>query len=250
MYADDEKDIPRVFRVEERRAEIARILEIWERPFIEFADDNSFVNHAYWRELLQPLRGRGLKWFAESDLSIAEDGRLLDLMRETGCAQILVGLESPVEAGLSGLELNNNWKYRRFPMYREAIRTIQEHGITVNGCFVIGLDGHDADIFDHVLAFVRETGLYEVQITLLTPFPGTPLYRRLAREQRLLQPRNWKTCTLFDINYQPARMSVETLREGFKRLAGELYSDTFTRWRRDQFKRIRRRPGAHGKDLA
>jgi radical SAM superfamily enzyme YgiQ (UPF0313 family) len=231
-------------------AEIARILEIWERPFIEFADDNSFVNHAYWRELLQPLRGRGLKWFAESDLSIAEDGRLLDLMRETGCAQILVGLESPVEAGLSGLELNNNWKYRRFPMYREAIRTIQEHGITVNGCFVIGLDGHDADIFDHVLAFVRETGLYEVQITLLTPFPGTPLYRRLAREQRLLQPRNWKTCTLFDINYQPARMSVETLREGFKRLAGELYSDTFTRWRRDQFKRIRRRPGAHGKDLA
>jgi radical SAM superfamily enzyme YgiQ (UPF0313 family) len=217
-------------------AEIDKILAIWQRPFIEFADDNSFVDHAYWKELLAPLRSKGLKWFAETDISVAEDGQLLDLMRESGCAQVLVGLESPTEAGLQGLELRNNWKYRKFSHFKEAIRTIQSHGITVNGCFVIGLDGHTPDVFDQVFAFVKESGLYEVQVTIMTPFPGTPLYARLEREGRLLEPRNWKKCTLFDINFTPSNMSGKELHEGFRKLAVELYSEEFTNWRRSRFK--------------
>ncbi|MEI7902154.1 MAG: radical SAM protein [bacterium] len=216
--------------------EIGKILTIWGRPFIEFADDNSFVNHPYWKELLKPLRGQGLKWFAETDISVADDGELLDLMRETGCAQVLIGLESPTVTGLQGLELVNDWKFRKFPYYKEAIRTIQSHGITVNGCFVIGLDGHTPDIFGQVFDFVRETGLYEVQVTLMTPFPGTPLYDRLEHENRLLEPQNWKKCTLFDINFKPARMSVRELHEGFKKLAVDLYGEEFTAWRRNSFK--------------
>jgi len=220
--------------------EINRILTIWDRPFIEFADDNSFVNHAYWKELLTHLKGKGLKWFAETDLSVADDVELLDLMRETGCAQVLIGLESPTQAALQQVELRNDWKWKQFPRYKEAIRTIQTHGITVNGCFVIGLDGHTTDIFDQVFAFVKECELYEVQITVMTPFPGTPLYARLEDEKRLLEPRNWKKCTLFDINFTPANMSVQELHDRFKRLAVELYSEEFTNWRRSQFKRILR----------
>jgi radical SAM superfamily enzyme YgiQ (UPF0313 family) len=218
-------------------AEIERILTIWDRPFIEFADDNSFVNHSYWKELLKSLKGKNLKWFAETDISVSDDDELLDLMRETGCAQVLIGLESPTEAGLHGLELRSDWKFRKFPHYKEAIRNIQSHGITVNGCFVIGLDGHTTDIFDQVFAYVKEVELYEVQVTLMTPFPGTPLYSRLERENRLLDAGNWKKCTLFDINFKPANMSVRELHDGFKKLAVELYSDEFTNWRRSRFKR-------------
>jgi len=217
-------------------AEIDRILKIWKRPFIEFADDNSFVNHAYWKELLKQLRGKGLKWFAETDISVADDEELLDLMREAGCAQVLIGLESPTDAGLHGLELRNDWKLQKFPQYKSAIRAIQERGITVNGCFVIGLDGHTTDIFEQVYSFVKDTELYEVQVTILTPFPGTPLYTRLEREGRLIEPRNWKKCTLFDINFKPAKMSKEELHAGFKRLVVDLYSDEFTKWRRGRFK--------------
>jgi len=217
--------------------EIERIQAIWERPFIEFADDNTFVDRAYWRELLPALRGKHLRWFAETDLSVADDARLLELMRETGCAQVLVGLESPAETGLAGLELRSDWKLRRFPRYKEAIRAIQSHGITVNGCFVLGLDGHTPDVFGQVMDFVRETGLYEVQITLQTPFPGTPLYERLEREGRLIEPTNWKTCTLFDINFRPLGMSVDELRQGFRKLAVELYSEEFINWRRGNFKK-------------
>jgi len=216
--------------------EIDRILAIWDRPFIEFADDNSFVNHAYWKELLTGLKGKGLKWFAETDISVADDGELLDLMRETGCAQVLIGLESPTETPLRGLELRGDWKFKKFPLFSEAIRTIQSHGITVNGCFMIGLDGHTPEVFDQVFAFVKESGLYEVQVTLMTPFPGTPLYARLDAEHRLLEPRNWKRCTLFDINFKPSDMSEQELHEGFKKLAVELYSEEFVNWRRNRFK--------------
>lgn len=217
-------------------AEIERILSIWDHPFIEFADDNSFVNHAYWRNLLPQLKGKNLRWFAETDLSVANDGELLDLMRETGCAQVLIGFESPVEAGLHGVELRSDWKFKNLMRYREAIRTIQSHGITVNGCFVIGLDGHTKDIFGEVFSFVKDSGLYEVQITLMTPFPGTPLYARLQREERLLEPTNWKKCTLFDINYRPTHMSIGELHEGFHKLAVDLYSEEFTHWKRHNFK--------------
>ncbi|MDP4270082.1 MAG: radical SAM protein [Bacteroidota bacterium] len=217
-------------------AEIERILSIWPHPFIEFADDNGMVNHAYWKELLQQLRGKKLRWFTESDLSIAEDTELLDLMRATGCAQVLIGLESPVKEALQGVELRSDWKFKHFDFYKKAIQTIQSRGITVNGCFIIGLDGHGPDIFDQVFSFVKELELYEVQITILTPFPGTPLYERLKNEDRLLEPRNWKKCTLFDINFKPANMTVDELHDRFKKLAVELYSDEFTNWRRNTYK--------------
>ena len=55
----------------------------------------------------------------------------------------------------------------------------------MNGCFILGLDGDTPEVFDDVLAFVRDSGLYEVQITFLTAFPGTPLYARLKREGRI-----------------------------------------------------------------
>ena len=228
--------------------EIDRILEIWKRPFIEFADDNAFVNKPYWKELLTELGDRGMKWFAETDLSVARDPELLDLMRRSGCAQVLIGLESPVEAGLVGLELRNDWKLKRFPDYREAIRVIQSHGITVNGCFVIGLDGHTTEIFDQVFDFVRDSQLYEVQITILTPFPGTPLYARLDREGRILEPGEWRKCTLFDVNYRPADMSPAELADGFKRLAVRLYSEEFTEWRRARFNELQgKRPRQKGR---
>ena len=222
--------------VEKVLAEIDRICEIWPHPFIEFADDNSFVNKTYWKELLPELAKRNIKWFTETDLSVADDPGLLKLMRESGCAQVLIGFESPTQAPLSGLEQNSNWKQEQFGRYKDAIRTIQSHGITVNGCFIVGLDGQTTDVFDQIYDFVRSAELYEVQITILTPFPGTALYARLKKENRLMEPTNWKKCTLFDLNFRPSGMTGGDLRSGFHQLAMKLYSDEFTKWRRDAFK--------------
>ena len=221
-------------------SEIDRIQELWRRPFIEFADDNAFVNRAWWREFLPLLSSRRVKWFAETDLSVAEDEELLAMMREAGCAEVLIGFESPVAEGLANLELRKNWKLKKFPKYKRVIERIQSHGIRVNACFVVGLDGHTSGIFDAVYDFVADALPYDVQITYPTPFPGTPFYRQLKEQGRLLYDRAWERCTLFDINFVPTRMTVDELRLGFYDLAERLYCDEFTKVRREHFKRMAR----------
>jgi radical SAM superfamily enzyme YgiQ (UPF0313 family) len=220
--------------------EIAEIRKIWDQPFLEFADDNTFASKKHGRELVAGLRGQGLKWFTECDISVARDPELLRGMRESGCAQVLVGLETPQARGLAGLERQCDWKRRQLDGYRRDIAAIQDAGITVNGCFVLGLDGTDAGSFDAVYDFVEETGLYEVQITVMTPFPGTPLYRRLEAEGRILKPGAWELCTLFDVNFVPERMTVGELESGFRDLMQRIYEPDFVARRRREFFRRRR----------
>lgn len=211
--------------VERVIAEIREIKRRWPRPFIEFADDNTFADHRYGRALVEALANENVKWFAETDISVAQDEELLRLIAQSGCRQILVGLETPTREGLNGLELQSNWKYRKRDFYRAAIERIQSQGITLNGCFVLGLDGDTEEVFDLIPRFVEETALYDVQVTVQTAFPGTPLYRRLAAEGRLLEPRNWRKCSLFDVNFRPLRMTPERLEERFRALVAELYSN-------------------------
>lgn len=227
--------------VEKLIAEIQAIKTIWPRPFIEFADDNSFVHRDHSKQLLRQLAAEELRWFTEADVRLAEDDELLGLMRDSGCQQVLLGLESPRRHSLDGIELKNNWKARRQDQYAAAIARIQSYGITVNGCFILGLDGDTPEVFDDVLRFVRESGLYEVQVTFLTAFPGTPLYHRLQTEGRLIRENAWELCTLFDINIRPRNLTVEQLQSGFLGLVKQLYSADETAERRRRFKTMLRR---------
>jgi radical SAM superfamily enzyme YgiQ (UPF0313 family) len=221
--------------VERVIAEIHEIKKIWPRPFIEFADDNTFADKTRGRELARALLPEGLRWFTETDISIARDPELLAMMKDSGCAQILIGLESPTSSGLDGLELKANWKLKQRESYLRAIETIQDAGITVNGCFVLGLDGQDTTSFDAVLDFVRASGLYEAQITVMTPFPNAPLYDRLKAANRLLDPAAWEACTLFDVNYLPEKMTVAELETGLRDLARKIYETGFIEERRRRF---------------
>lgn len=229
------KPIPKII------AELHRIKELWAAPFIEFADDNTFADKRHGHALCEALAGERVRWFTETDISVAQDDGLLQKMRRAGCAQILIGLEDPSD-GTDGMELKSNWKARQRMHYLESIRRIQDHGITVNGCFVLGLDTHTEASFDRLWEFIQESELYEIQLTVLTPFPGTPLYDRFARDGRLIEPFAWEKRTLFDVTYQPAHMSVETLRQGLLDLASKVYSREFTEFRRRQF--IRRKIAA------
>jgi radical SAM superfamily enzyme YgiQ (UPF0313 family) len=215
------------------------------RPFIEFADDNTFVDKEWGKELCRQLIPLHLKWFTETDITVADDPELLDLMRRAGCRQVLIGLESPDRSALEGVELRGNRKAIWSDRHAESIRAIQSHGITVNGCFVLGLDGHTCEIFRQIRDFVMEQKLYEVQITILTAFPGTPLYDRLKREGRILQDGRWELCTLFDVNFQPLKMTPQELRDGMYWLGKELYNDQATQRRREGFFNLARRGRSH-----
>jgi radical SAM superfamily enzyme YgiQ (UPF0313 family) len=208
---------------------VARVLEevdlvrsLWSRPFIEFADDNTFVNKAWAKELLSELATRNIRYFAETDVSVAYDDELLDLLYPSGCRQVLIGFESPRRESLQRIDLVN-WKQRQHDRYLEVIEKIQSRGVSVCGCFIIGLDADTPAVFDELRRFIEQSRLLEVQITVLTPFPGTRLYDRFHREGRLLYPGDWGRCTLFDVNFRPLKMTVEQLEDGLM----DLWRDTW-----------------------
>jgi radical SAM superfamily enzyme YgiQ (UPF0313 family) len=226
--------------------DIRAIQHLRPHPFIEFADDNTFVDKEWGKELCRALLKLNIKWFTETDITVADDEELLHLMRDAGCRQVLIGLESPAQGPLNGVELRSNAKAKWAPRYLDRLRRIQNARITVNGCFILGLDGHDATIFQDVLDFALQVPLYDVQITVLTPFPGTPLYDRFESEGRLIEPNRWDLCTLFDVNYQPKGMTPRELQQGMRWLTRNLYSDQCTQRRRQSFfetKRLRHRVG-------
>ena len=210
--------------------------------FIEFADDNTFVDKEWGRELLDAITPLRIKWFTETDVSIADDDELLARLAPSGCRQLLIGLEATEPRYLEGMESKSDFKARRGPGYEAAVKKIQAAGVTVNGCFVLGLDGQTLESFQDVLDFAERTSLFEVQVTLQTAFPGTPLYERFVAEGRILEPERWDLCTLFDVNFQPTDMTVSQLRAGIVRLSEELYSaDALERRRAPFFENHRRR---------
>lgn len=216
--------------------EVRRLKELFGKPFVEFADDNTFADKRHGRTLMKALEKEGVRWFTETDVSVADDEDLLRQMRDAGCHQVLIGFESPRFDSLNGVEKRSNWKARRTDRYLRAVETIQRQGITVNGCFILGLDGDGPESFEDVFRFVESSGLYDVQITYLTPFPGTPLWTRLSEEGRLLSSEATERCSLFDINFQPTNMTVSELREGFYDLVRRLYHPQFVEQRSKRFR--------------
>jgi len=222
-------------------AEIRELKSLFNNPFIEFADDNTFADKRHGKKLMRELAKEQVKWFTETDVSVADDEDLIKMMRDAGCHQILVGFESPNVNTLNGVEQKTNWKARRTDRYLKAVETIQKHGVTVNGCFILGMDGDGPESFDNVFNFVNASGLYDVQITYLTPFPGTPLHSRLSEEGRLLVADASERCTLFDINFTPSNMSVDELSTGYRKLLTRLYNPEFVETRNRNFRQHLRR---------
>jgi radical SAM superfamily enzyme YgiQ (UPF0313 family) len=220
------KTVPQVI------AEIKEIQKTWERPFLEFADDNTFVRKGWSQELLEAMKPLDLQWFTETDISLADDLDAVQALADSGCKQVLIGLESVKKSVLDGIDARN-WKMKQLDKYRAGIDRIQRTGVTVNGTFIVGNDGDTPDSFEEVVDFVKTSNLCETQITVLTPFPGTRLYSRLKAEGRLLRDKYWEQCTLFDVAFKPKNMSVKQLEDGLIWTFDQLYNaDETTRRKR------------------
>lgn len=217
--------------------ELEAIFDLWPRPFIELADDNTFVDKKWSAALLQLFSRYKMKWFTECDVSIAYDDALLEQLARSGCAQVLIGFETTNKEGLHGLD-KANWKYKQWDQYQKSIEKIQSYGISVNGCFIFGFDTDNEITMAQTEAFIKESKLSEVQITLLTPFPGTALYQQLKKENRLLADAYWDKCTLFDLNFVPKQFEVAELEQRFQEIMTSIYTRDQVQQRKDHFKTI------------
>jgi radical SAM superfamily enzyme YgiQ (UPF0313 family) len=186
---------------------------------VELADDNTFAGSRDIDELCAILSRAQVRYFTEADWRIGARPALLRRLRDSGCVQVLTGIESQVFRYPGMGEKQAEWE-----RMLEAVVAIQEAGVAVNGCFIIGADGETRGSIDRLIEFILASPLAEVQLTLQTPFPGTPLWQRYRRQGRLLADRGWSHYTLFDVTYRPDRMSIEELELAFREALQAIFS--------------------------
>lgn len=201
------------------RRELDAVAALVPEPLIELADDNTFAGSRLVAPLLETLGAAGARYFTEADWRIGERPEILQGLAASGCVQVLVGVESLVYAHTGMGAKQTSW-----PRMRDAIVAIQEAGVAVIGCFIVGCDGETPASLDRLGRFILDSPLADVQLTLQTPFPGTALYRRLRKQGRLLAERGWPWYTLFDVTYQPDAMSAAELEDGFRTLVRQVFA--------------------------
>jgi radical SAM superfamily enzyme YgiQ (UPF0313 family) len=212
--------------VERLREELAAIRRFDSKPIVELADDNTFAGARDPEPLLSALGDARVRYFTEVDWRIGENSTLVTQLAASGCVQVLVGIESLVFR-YPGMGL------KTAPLSRvmAAIDRIQDAGIAVIGCIIVGADGETRASLERVLNFILDSQLADVQITLQTPFPGTPLRANLERAGRLLPDRGWSHHTLFDVTYQPDSLTVVELERAYRELLIDVFSESPSRRR-------------------
>lgn len=210
------------------RNELRAICALTPAPLIELADDNTFAGDRDPDELLQAFADADARWFTECDWRIGERPDLLRRLAEAGCVQVLIGIESLVfrYPGMGD-------KQAELIRMLHAVDAVQQAGVAVNACFIVGAEGETRQSLDRLVTFLRGSDFADVQVTLQTPFPGTMLRRRLEGQGRLLANRGWPAYTLFDVTYEPDQLTVADLEAGFRDVLEAVFDEGEARRRRD-----------------
>lgn len=191
--------------------EVAAEVRSFRTPFFTFWDDQLFMDRRHAMRLFEALSGIGKRWAGMVTLASVHDERLLAAAARAGCACLFLGLES-----FSSESLRLAQKaFNVVESYEEGVARIHRHGIAVQAGIVFGFDGDDESTFETTLRGATRAAIDGATVSILTPFPRTPLYEDLKRDGRLLTEDwsyyNGKTAVAF----QPARMSPEALWQGY-----------------------------------
>jgi radical SAM superfamily enzyme YgiQ (UPF0313 family) len=194
-----------------------------EKKLFFFVDDNITSNLAQAKEFFRALIPLGIRWVSQSSINAAHDEEFLDLLVRSGCQGVLIGFESLNPANLA--DMNKSFNTARGGFER-ALANLRRHGIRIYGTFIFGYDRDTPESFAETVAFAREHAFYIAAFNHLTPFPGTPLYRRLADEGRLLYDAWWldERYSYNRIPFQPRGMSPEILQRNCVGARREFYS--------------------------
>jgi radical SAM superfamily enzyme YgiQ (UPF0313 family) len=184
-----------------------------------FYDLNLIADREYAKRLFHALIPLKVYWVGLSTTLLDHDEELLDLLIRSGCKGLLIGFESVSKETLRGTKKSfNNPEH-----YSSLIKKLHVAGIVINGTFVFGNDEDDLSSFDAVRDFVIENKIGLPRFSILTPFPGTPLYRRLEQEDRIIE-RDWSKYDGQHIVFQPKKMSVDELQFGHEKIWKDVYS--------------------------
>jgi len=188
-----------------------------------FHDPHMTVNRKYAKELFRELIRQKVHkyWVANGTTNVLKvvDDEFLELAHKSGCVEWFVGFESVSQAALDGIKKTHN----KVEDFREMIQRVHDHGMAVQGGIIFGFDEDTPDIFETTLEKMIELEIDVVELNILTPYPGTPLFDRLDKDDRIFT-KDWSKYNQVEIVYEPKQMSVEELYEGARYVAKEFYS--------------------------
>jgi radical SAM superfamily enzyme YgiQ (UPF0313 family) len=186
-------------------------------------DDNIVSQPAKARELCREITPLGINWVGQASIHIAQDDELLEMLATSGCRGLLIGMESVNESNLRAM--GKDWNLAQ-ASYADSLRQFRKHGLAVYGTFVFGYDEDDWDVVRQSVAFAREQKLFLAAFNHLVPFPGTPLYRRLQAQGRLLSDPWWldPEGRVGDVTFRPKKISAADLESACLWARREFYS--------------------------
>ena len=201
-------------------AEVAAEYASFTGKVVIFWDDNIAGDREYARELFRAIAPYRKWWSSQASLHAGMDDEFLAAAARSGCKQLFLGLESVRQPSMDEVGKGFN----RTGDYMRIIRRIHSHGIAVQAGIVFGFDHDTPGIFAETLDFLEAAGVQNATFNILTPFPGTPLYRRLEAEGRILT-RDWRRYNgRADVVYLPKGMSPAELLAGFRYANERFYS--------------------------
>lgn len=187
--------------------------------YIFFVDDNIAADRNYALQLFRALKPLNLLWGCQCNLSVARDERLLREAFEAGCFSMFVGVESINPESLKSVHKVCN----RVEEYVELLDNMKRVGIVPMVSMIMGLDGDGPDVFERTYRFLVDLRIPLAYFFILTPAPGTALFDRLVKEERLFHT-DWSRYGGDEVVFRPAKMSPRQLEEGFWRLYRRFYS--------------------------
>ena len=196
------------------------------QPYAVFIDNNLGSRPDYLRALCRGLRSLKKIWSAAVTLDVTDDPSLVREMALAGCTGVFIGFESLSDENL----VEARKRTPRTRDYARRVAILHDNGIQVNGSFVFGFDHDGPDVFERTVQWIESTRMECATFHILTPYPGTPLFRQMEREQRLLH-RNWNRYDTAHVVFQPKLMSVDQLQDGYAWAYRTLFSHRSI-WRR------------------
>jgi len=183
-----------------------------------FLDDHLFGARRFASALFDGMRGMGRLWQAAGTVNAILLPGLLERAVDAGLRSLFVGFET-----LNPANLTEQHKFQNLRRdYGAAIRRLHDLGVMINGSFVFGMDGDDPSVFERTVDWAVDHGIETATFHILTPYPGTALYRRL-HEQGRITVHDWDVYDTRHTVFQPARMSAEQLERGYWRAYRDFY---------------------------
>lgn len=193
---------------------------------IIFVDDNIIADREHAMKLFRAMVPLRKRWVSQCSILVAYDPELLQQMRAAGCCGLFIGIETASDENLAAM----NKQFNQTASYPERLRRIRAAGIGVVAGIIVGMDGDDSRVFQETLRFLQATRLDAVQLNILTPLPGTPLYADMARAERVTD-RNWNHYDYRHVVFRPARMTAAELQAGADWLYAQFYRLDRILWR-------------------